>query len=55
MLHTHFPRNSKVLVILTDGRQFVDRVLEGKSRYWILKTRGKFPRDGVRSITVYRG
>ena len=54
-LHSHFPRNARVLFIFSDGKQCVDSWVEGKSKWFVLKRTGRVPRRGVRSITVYRG
>lgn len=53
-IHTTFRRGKKILIIMNDGEQIVDRYVEKKSGSIVVESRGEIRLSDVRACTIYK-
>ena len=53
-MHTGFQRGQSVFVHLRNGEKFKDWFVVRKSRYVVLRLRGKIPTEQIRAISIWR-
>ena len=52
--HTEFRKGQRVIVIFKDGRKLVDKYLQKRSGFVVLKESGSVKLSEVRQISIFR-
>lgn len=53
--HTTARKGKRINIILFDGRKFIDKLLDDKSRYYVFEREGKVIKRDIRSFSIMRG
>lgn len=52
--HTTARKGKRIHVVLKSGRNFVDKLMESKSKYYEFQREGRVVRDDIRSFSISR-
>jgi len=53
-IHTGFKKHQKILIILKSGEYIIDKYVDTKAKYLILKEHKKINLNSIRCTTIYR-
>jgi len=54
-MHTSVKKGTTVQVILRSGERFVDKFVDKKAHYIMLKEYGKVQKSDLRALVIYKG
>lgn len=52
--HTHYPKGTRIRVVLRNGTEIVDKFEDAKSGVMILRAHGRIPKKDIRSTGIYK-